>query len=1136
MIKIEQLNAFLSSGKAERTAMGHLYGCSASMLVSSANIDGLSLVACKTDADAEMLTKEIEYFSQGQAEVMWFPDEGVLPYDTESIPLERYSQRMKALHCIRHNNGPRIIVTSYSNLLRKRIDESAFPLEGLLLKRGIPFTQESLCEYLSSNLNYMNNDFEISEHAQFCATNNVVDIFPMGYESPIRVTLAGNMVELIQTLDINSFLPVDEISEAEILTSRTYPWESKDRILKFKSAYREEFMQMEKDDVLIALSNGEEPAGMGNYLDLLRLPMHTLLNEIHQPAPIFLVGDIEAAVDKEMEFMASRFNDLKDSGGMNYLPPERIWETGEGFRASLDKHQVIRLSGKDVDGTDCEVVPTDFARQKSMEQTIDMIEPWMSMAEKTVFAVQSSARVDQIKMLLRVMGQAATEATKWSDVVDGSNGIYLCRAHINRGCFVPDSGLLVIDERAIFGQPIVDGDDKATGLDFNSIRDLKNLEVGDPVVHEEYGVGRFAGLETMHVNGSDRDFVKIRYAEDANVFVSIWDLDKINRYGGLDQDRCPLHLVGSDKWKKDLSDAREDAEATAAELMMGMEDRMMITGIEFNKPNKLYNEFCNEFPYRETRDQLQAIQDIIEDMRKPYPMDRVICGDVGFGKTEVAMRAACLAAISGYQTAVMAPTTLLAEQHFHGFRDRFEKIGKTVVLLSSSLTKAQERKNIALIESGEADIVVGTQSVLMDDITWPSLGLMIVDEEHRFGVNDKKLIQEKRANIDSMTMTATPIPRTMTMGLQGVRGFSIIATPPAKRLSVRTLSCHPGSVSIKEGLQRELNRNGQAFVLHNNTKTIQDKVAEIEALVPGIRVAAAHGKMKDAEISRVMKAFINKEFDVLVATTIIEIGIDVPNANTIFIEKAHNMGLAQLHQLRGRVGRSHRQAYCYLVVDEKMNETQQDRIKAVTSASRLGEGFVLAYYDMEIRGAGNLLGEKQSGNIQNVGFNLYMSLLSEELEKLRDAKKTHFNKGIEFDMDEAYGLDEHYITNSSLRLSYYKRILSAKTKESLAQIQEELESRFGGISENAERLLGLVAIRNVLSVTKVKTIRISNNNCDLYLSDDAQFDAKKLDKLEELSVDLKILSPSKCNLKLQTGNSFSEKIIQLRYIARSMVI
>jgi len=695
---------------------------------------------------------------------------------------------------------------------------------------------------------------------------------------------------------------------------------------------------------------------------------------------------------------------------------------------------------------------------------------------------------------------AADKTTSLSDNKRPQVGLTV--APIERGVYVPER-LVLISETQLFGRQVLQTRRRRqSGVSEEFlVKSVTEITEGSPVVHIEHGIGRYNGLITLDVGDGEQEFIHLKYADDASIYVPVANLQMINRYSGGDPALAPLHKIGSGKWDKAKQKALEQIHDVAAELLNIQARREAKVGIHFKIDSSQYELFASQFAFEETPDQANAIHAVMEDMRQNQPMDRLICGDVGFGKTEVAMRAAFIAVSAGYQVAVLVPTTLLAGQHEDNFRDRFADWPVRIETLSRFGGKKHQDTVLADLAAGKVDIVIGTHKLLQPDVKFSNLGLMIVDEEHRFGVRHKERIKAIQTDVDSMSMTATPIPRTLNMALSGMRDMSIIATPPARRLAIKTFVMQKTEALLKEAILRELLRGGQVYLLHNDVASIERMAETVRELVPEARVGVAHGQMQERQLEQVMQQFYHKKFNVLICSTIIETGIDVPNANTIIIERADKFGLAQLHQLRGRVGRSHHQAYCYLLVPsiKGLKGDAKRRLHAIERANTLGAGFMLASEDLEIRGAGEILGKQQSGNMQAIGFSLYMDMLERATKAIKAGKEPDLSTPLsltsEINLHSSALIPEEYLHDVHQRLLFYKRISNADDKEALTDIRTEMIDRFGTLPDQTKQLFAVHGLRLQAEPLKINKIDANSSSMTLEFAPDTPVDALAIIKL-----------------------------------------
>jgi transcription-repair coupling factor (superfamily II helicase) len=687
---------------------------------------------------------------------------------------------------------------------------------------------------------------------------------------------------------------------------------------------------------------------------------------------------------------------------------------------------------------------------------------------RLLFVAESRGRREALEETLAPLGLQLPHVDGWEDFLASDHHLAITEGALDAGLAIDEPGIAVITETELYGEVVRQSRrrEKATDDSELAIRHLSELHPGSPVVHHAHGVGRYLGLETIEAGGQAAEFVALEYADGARLYVPVDSLHLISRYAGASDELAPLHKLGSDQWEKARKKAAEKVRDTAAELLDVYARREAREGFACDLPEAEYARFAASFPFEETPDQRAAIEAVIGDMTAPRPMDRVVCGDVGFGKTEVAMRAAFLAVNAGRQVVVLVPTTLLAQQHYDNFRDRFADTAVQIELISRFTGGKSQDKTLERIQDGRADIVIGTHKLLSKSMKLPKMGLLVIDEEHRFGVSQKERLKSLRAEVDILTLTATPIPRTLNMAMSGMRDLSIIATPPAKRLSVKTFVQQRNEPVIKEAILREILRGGQVYVLHNEVKTIETTAEQVRELVPEARVGVAHGQLPERSLERVMSDFYHKRFNVLVCSTIIETGIDVPSANTIVIERADKFGLAQLHQLRGRVGRSHHQAYAYLLTPPPRNMTKDaiKRLEAISESEDLGAGFTLASHDMEIRGAGELLGDEQSGQIETIGYSLYMQMLDRAVKAIRAGKTPNIeaplDDGVEIKLNLPALIPDDYLHDVQQRLVMYKRIASAESAAELKELQVELIDRFGLLPAPLKTLLRQTRLRH----------------------------------------------------------------------------
>ncbi len=820
------------------------------------------------------------------------------------------------------------------------------------------------------------------------------------------------------------------------------------------------------------VSAGRSPGGCEYYLPLFFDETATLFDYLPAEAAVVTVGDLHGAAGRFWAEVNTRFEEYGIDPRRPLLPPPRCFTPVEELYRALGRRAVLELRHR----------PDAPVHQHSPAQPL----PDLSGADRRLSAAERLARfldghggpvllcaesAGRREILLQSLGESGLEPTEvrdWHHFIDSGEPFAIATAPLDRGIYFGPGRPTLVCEAQLFGDRVAQRRRRETAPDTavaGLFKDINELREGVPVVHLEHGVGRYLGLQTLEVDGQETEFLTLEYAEGSKLYVPVASLHLISRYAGADPDLAPLHRLGSDQWEKARRKASEKASDVAAQLLDVYARREARKGFSFTIDKPLYDQFASAFPFEETPDQQLAIDAVLEDMRAPRVMDRLVCGDVGFGKTEVAMRAAFVATQNHKQVAVLVPTTLLAQQHFNSFSDRFADWPVNVAVVSRFRSGKEIAEISRKLTAGDIDIVIGTHKLLQSDFNFHDLGLLIIDEEHRFGVKQKESIKSLRSAVDILTLTATPIPRTLNMALGGMRDLSVIATPPARRLSIRTFIREHNIALVKEAILRETLRGGQVYYLHNEVKTIEESARKLRELLPDLSIAVAHGQMRERALEQVMSAFYHQRHHILLCSTIIETGIDIPNANTIIIERADKFGLAQLHQLRGRVGRSHHQAYAYLLCPPRSAVTPDaaKRLEAIEAAGDLGAGYLLATHDLEIRGAGELLGEEQSGQIHSVGFALYMDMLQRAVEALKRGEipdvDAPLDQGTEVDLHLPALIPESYLPDINTRLVLYKRVAAARDDAELRDLQVEMIDRFGLLPEQTANLFEIARLR-----------------------------------------------------------------------------
>jgi transcription-repair coupling factor (superfamily II helicase) len=1059
---------------------GNLPGAALSLAIAEAanNAKRFTLLLTADSQSAERLQEELAFFAP-QLAVLHFPDWETLPYDIFSPHQDIVSQRIAALYQLPElSHG--VLVVPITTALHRLAPKRFLLGSSLVLDVGQKLDVEQMRLRLEA-AGYRCVD-TVYEHGEFAVRGALIDLFPMGSPLPYRIDLFDDEIETLRTFDPENQRSIDKVESIRLLPAREFPLK-KEAVTGFRARFRERFdVDFRRCPIYQDLSTGITPAGIEYYLPLFYEETATLFDYLPEDSQVFSLPGIEQAAEQFWSDVRNRYEERRVDPERPLLPPAELFMPVEDCFARLKLWPRVVASQQDVEpgiGRErftAQALPELAIEAKASEPLGKLRRFLDEYAGRVLFTAESAGRREVLLELLARLKLRPQEVEGWEEFLASQERLAITIAPLDEGLQLDDVALVA--ESPLFGQRVMQRRRREKSRDGgeNVIKNLTELREGSPVVHIDHGVGRYQGLVTLEIEGQAQEFLLLQYAEDAKLYVPVASLHLIARYTGSDDALAPLHRLGSETWQKAKRKAAEQVRDVAAELLDIYARRAAREGYAFKDPQVDYETFAAGFPFEETPDQQAAIDAVREDLLSAKPMDRLVCGDVGFGKTEVAMRAAFIAVHGGRQVGVLVPTTLLAQQHYNSFRDRFADWPVRVEVMSRFKSAKEVQSAIAELAEGKIDILIGTHKLLQDDVKFSNLGLVIIDEEHRFGVRQKEQLKALRSEVDILTLTATPIPRTLNMSIAGMRDLSIIATPPARRLSVRTFVMEQQNTVIKEALLRELLRGGQVYYLHNDVKTIEKCAADLQALVPEARVAIGHGQMRERDLEQVMSDFYHKRFNVLVASTIIETGIDVPSANTIIIERADKFGLAQLHQLRGRVGRSHHQAYAYLLTPTRkaMTDDAQKRLEAIANAQDLGAGFVLATHDLEIRGAGELLGEGQSGQIQAVGFTLYMEMLERAVKAIRKGEQPNLEQplggGPEINLRLAALIPEDYLPDVHARLILYKRIANAADEDGLKELQVEMIDRFGLLPEPTKNLVRLTLLKlqaEKLGITKI---------------------------------------------------------------------
>ncbi len=1067
----------------QKAYWGRLYGSSFGLVIAQAaqRLDGPVVVITPDTASAQRLEYSLRfYLGHSDVPLLRFADRETLPYDVFSPHQDIISHRLTALYQL-PNLKRGIMIVPVQTLMHRISPHEFITANSLLLDVGQTLDLDAMRSRLQeSGYNCVSS---VLEHGEFAIRGSLLDLYPMGSQVPFRIELFDNEIESIRTFDPESQRSVDNVEQIRLLPAREFPL-NKDATTRFRQAWRARF---EGDPGASAMyrdvSNGLAPPGIEYYLPLFFANTETLFDYL--PANTLLIEEhgLEGAVDQFWGEISQRFEQGRHNLERPLLPPADVFlPSNEMFaglkrfsRVDLQPFEQIHKQASNFATNAPTTLLLDVRADRPAASLLDFIN---NFDGRVLFAAETTGRREYLLELLNSYDIRPVTVDDWQSFLDAPEALAITVAPLEQGLSLNDPRIEIIAEPQLFGPQVLQRRRrKRAQRDSDTIiRNLVELTPGVPVVHEDHGVGRYLGLQSLKVGEIEQEFLTLEYAGGDKLYVPVASLHLIGRYTGSAPDTAPLHKLGSGQWERAKRKATERVRDVAAELLDVYARREARTGFAYPFDDHQYLAFANAFPFEETPDQQQAIDNVIANMRAEQPMDHLVCGDVGFGKTEVAMRAAFIAVAAGKQVAILAPTTLLTQQHLENLRDRFADWPVRIESLSRFRSKKEQASVIRDLEQGTVDIVIGTHKLLQDEIKFKRLGLVVIDEEHRFGVRQKERFKSLRAEVDILTLTATPIPRTLNMALSGLRDLSIIATPPARRLAIKTFVSEWNDQLMQEACLREIKRGGQVYFLHNEVETIEKHTDNIRQLVPEATVHFAHGQMRERELEQAMSDFYHQRFNILVCTTIIETGIDIPSANTIIINRADKFGLAQLYQLRGRVGRSHHRAYAYLITPAKkaLSADAQKRLAAIESMEELGTGFTLATHDLEIRGAGELLGDEQSGQMQEIGYTMYTELLERAVTALREGREPELDKPLahasEVDLHIPALIPDDYLPDIHERLIIYKRIASCTRFDELRDLQVEMIDRFGLLPEPTKNLFRVTEIKlraSPLGITKI---------------------------------------------------------------------
>ena len=1104
-----------------------LHGSSLAIAVDAAASahDGVTLIVTRSSHQAQLLARDIELLALSSLPVQLFPDHETLPYDPFSPHPDIIAERLKTLSSLASMRRG-IVLAPVTSLIQRLA-----PAEYILQRSFDLATGQSLViDEFRKRLNNVGYDAseQVYQAGQYAIRGSVVDIYPAGSSTPYRLDLFDEVIDSIREFDPESQRSTGKVERIELLPAREYPCDET-ALEEFRRAFRMRF-DIDTRNVMLYqdLRAGVHPQGLEQYLPLFYDETSLLLDYLDHTPRLLLQPGVFKAAQSHMRRTTERWEQRRHDIERPVLDPWELYFTPEDLEQRLQHCATTHLPDPELkpSGTAAFAsmpAPDLHIHERGKEAAADLLAFLDDFEGRIVFAADTPGRRELLRTTLTAFGVRPEPFESFAEFSRNSSRLGLAVLPVDEGFLVPGE-LALLTESQLFGgrtrskvQRVVSERDPES-----IIRNLTDLSAGAPVVHEDHGVGRYLGLEVLAIDQRQAEFLMLEYAEGDKLYVPVSSLHLVSRYTGSNPDSAPLHRLGSRQWEKARSKAAKQVRDVAAELLDLYSRRLARQGFSFPLDKKLYAEFSSGFPFEETPDQQDAIEAVIADLESHQPMDRVVCGDVGFGKTEVALRAAFVAVQAGRQVAILVPTTLLAQQHFSTFSDRLADWPVTVELLSRFRTGSQSKQVLEQLASGAVDIVIGTHRLIQKDIRFKKLGLVIIDEEQRFGVQQKERLKQLRAEVDLLTLTATPIPRTLNMAMSGIRDLSIIATPPARRMAVKTLISEWDRSIMREALSRELQRGGQVFFLHNEVKSIERIAREVQDLAPNARLAVAHGQMPERQLEKVMLDFYRQRYNILVCTTIIESGLDVPTANTIIINRADRFGLAQLHQLRGRVGRSHHRAYAYLVVPERRSMTAdaRKRLEAIASLEELGAGFTLATHDLEIRGAGELLGADQSGQINQVGFSLYSDMLARAVEALRKGEEPNLEDpvhgGIEIELHVPALIPDSYLADVQARLTLYKRIASARTSLSLRELQVEMIDRFGLLPQAVKALFEIAELKLIAERLGIMKLDFGPQGGRVVFKEQTRADPAALIRLiQERSQDYRMDGPQKLRILMQ---------------------
>ncbi|WP_374481244.1 transcription-repair coupling factor [Zoogloea sp.] len=1103
----QRLDLPACTGSSDALAIARLAGGGRMLVVVTAN-----------PLDAQRLSDEIAWLAPGLRTHL-LPDWETLPYDSFSPHQDLISERLSTLYAISRGEADIALVPA-STALYRLAPPAFLAAYTFFLKQGEKLDVERL--RMQMTVAGYAHVTQVMSPGEYSVRGGLVDLYPMGAALPYRIDLFDEEVESIKTFDPDTQRTVFPVKEVRLLPAREFPMDETGRT-RFRGRFREAFEgDPSRSPIYKDVSHGIAPAGIEYYLPLFFDETATLFDYLPSNAPVLLHRNVPGAIEAFWKDARSRHQLLGGDKTRPILPPEQLFLSEEAFFLALKERTRLALPESGGDGP-TQALP-DVSVERKANDPLHRLKAFTDdFPGRVLILAESAGRQQTIAEFFAEYGLKPAPTADFEAFLGGDAGLALGTGPLAAGFILPEAKLAVVTESELYAATArtrTRRDSRKAATVEGWLRDLSELKEGDPVVHSSHGIGRYMGLIHMDLGEGQTEFLHLEYANGDKLYVPVSQLHVITRYAGADPEAVSLHTLGSGQWEKAKKKAAQQVRDTAAELLALYAQRAARKGHKFDFKQHDLEAFAEGFGFEETPDQLAAIEAVIADMKSGKPMDRLVCGDVGFGKTEVALRAAFIAVADGKQVVVLCPTTLLAEQHYQTFADRFADWPIKVAELSRFKSAKEQAEALQLLGEGKVDILIGTHRLLQKDVTFKRLGLVIIDEEHRFGVRQKEALKALRSEVDILTLTATPIPRTLGLALEGLREFSVIATAPQKRLAIKTFVQRHSKGIVREAVIREFKRGGQVYFLHNEVETIENMRESLEELLPEARIVIGHGQLPERELERVMRDFTTQKANLLLCTTIIETGINIPTANTIIINRADRFGLAQLHQLRGRVGRSHHQAYAYLLTDAHAKPTAQaqKRLEAITMMEELGSGFYLAMQDLEIRGAGEVLGENQSGEMQQVGVSLYTEMLKRAVRDLQQGKEPDLSQPLEvvseINLHAPALLPNDYCSDVQERLTLYKRLANCETEDDLQALQEELIDRFGEMPPQARALLETHRLRMLVKPFGVAKLDASESQLSVQFDANAPIDPTKVIMLMQKDRSVRMSGPDKLLRKL----------------------